>query len=160
MFFGVDSGGRKHLESSKVLLMEEILHLGCKKLGNNGRYYLSTGAGFLPSTVPMVFPMMLGKKSLKEKGCKEVLNFHKKLSGEIQTISVYIIYMYIIKVCFFEKTSGKVQKLVPQKGDKQKQIKSETKKTTTSSKSQFFEMVLYTVYFFVRILASEGLGFV
>ena len=32
--------------------MEEILHhLVCEKLGNSGRNYLSTGAGWLPSTV-------------------------------------------------------------------------------------------------------------
>ena len=35
-----------------LLLMEEILHhLGCINLVNNGISYLSTGAGFLPSTV-------------------------------------------------------------------------------------------------------------
>ena len=36
---------------SILLLMEEILHhLGCINLGNYGINYLSTGAGFLPST--------------------------------------------------------------------------------------------------------------
>jgi len=40
---------------SKILLMEEILHhLGCINLVNNGITYLSTGAGFLPSTVLMI----------------------------------------------------------------------------------------------------------
>ena len=35
-----------------ILLMEEILHhLGWKKPANNGMNYLSSGAGFLPSTV-------------------------------------------------------------------------------------------------------------
>ena len=35
-----------------ILLMEEILHqLGCIKPVNNWIDYLSTGAGFLPSTV-------------------------------------------------------------------------------------------------------------
>ena len=35
-----------------ILLMEEILHhLGCIKLVNSGIDYISTGAGFLPSTV-------------------------------------------------------------------------------------------------------------
>ena len=37
-----------------ILLMEEILHhLGCINLVNNGMSYLSTGAGFLPSTVAL-----------------------------------------------------------------------------------------------------------
>jgi len=31
--------------------MEEILHLGCTKLANYGIFSISTGAGFLPSTV-------------------------------------------------------------------------------------------------------------
>jgi len=31
--------------------MEIMHHLGCKKFENNERNYLSTGAGFLPSTV-------------------------------------------------------------------------------------------------------------
>ena len=36
----------------QVRLMEEILHhLGCKEPVNNRINYLSTGAGFLPSTV-------------------------------------------------------------------------------------------------------------
>ncbi len=36
--------------------MEEILHhLGCINSVNNGKSYLSTGAGFLPSTVWEVF---------------------------------------------------------------------------------------------------------
>ena len=35
-----------------VLLMEEILHhLGCRKPVNDGISYLSTGAGYFPSTV-------------------------------------------------------------------------------------------------------------
>ena len=43
------------IKPKMVLLMEKILHhLGCKKLVNNGRNYLSTGAGFLPSTVPSI----------------------------------------------------------------------------------------------------------
>ena len=38
------------------LLVEEILHcLGCKNLVDSGKNYLSTGAGFLPSTVCHVF---------------------------------------------------------------------------------------------------------
>jgi len=40
-----------------ILLMEEILHhLGCINLVNNGIKYLSTGAGFLPSTVCILWP--------------------------------------------------------------------------------------------------------
>jgi len=36
--------------------MEEILHhLGCVNLVNNGINYISTGAGFQPSTVSFVF---------------------------------------------------------------------------------------------------------
>ena len=39
--------------SDLILLMEEILHhLGCIKSVNSGKSYLSTGAGFRPSTVP------------------------------------------------------------------------------------------------------------
>jgi len=39
-----------------LLLTEEILHhLGCKKSVNHGMSYLSSGAGFLPSTVSMPF---------------------------------------------------------------------------------------------------------
>ena len=45
------------LKPAKVLLlMAEILHhLGCKNPVNNGINYLSTGAGFLPSTVVLPF---------------------------------------------------------------------------------------------------------
>ena len=53
--FGVDIGCLKfpsHRVFGALLLMAEILHhLGCKNPTNNGRSYLSTGAGFLPSTV-------------------------------------------------------------------------------------------------------------
>ena len=45
--------------------MEEIRHhLGCKKFVNTGVSYLSTGAGFLPSTV--VTKLLMGKTQLPE----------------------------------------------------------------------------------------------
>ena len=43
----------EHVQFEDILLMEEIPnnHLGCIKPVNNGINYLSTGAGFQPSTV-------------------------------------------------------------------------------------------------------------
>ena len=46
-----------------MLLMEEILHhLGCIKPVNNGINYLSTGAGFQPSTVVILVKGLSGSK--------------------------------------------------------------------------------------------------
>jgi len=43
-----------------IPLMEEILHhLGYINLVNNGINYISTGAGFLPSTVVIVLTMKI-----------------------------------------------------------------------------------------------------
>ena len=45
---------KKNVGGSLILLMEEILHhLGCIKPIDNGISNIPTGAGFLPSTVPL-----------------------------------------------------------------------------------------------------------
>ena len=45
---------QKVSQSLSILLMEEILHhLRCRNPANNGINYLSSGAGFFPSTVSL-----------------------------------------------------------------------------------------------------------
>ena len=50
---GIPTPSKTHGNKDNILLMAEILHhLGCMKpYKNNGKNYLSTGAGFRPSTV-------------------------------------------------------------------------------------------------------------